>query len=190
MASWWVQATELLEVLVWRALGYDDDGMELYFTNPDTKPKATIDSVTAQSVKKAVKKYTKAMELAEPMALGPTACKTTIIPQLERIINDYSMAKASKKTEERKKTIIVLTDGRWEGMHNEYSVDIYLRSAFHGLRDLHGDVPYIEGGHLQTGTDISKIRPVTIEFVQFGNDRRATERLRRLDDDMKLYGCP
>lgn len=130
MASWWVQATELLEVLVWRALGYDEDGMELYFTNPDTKPGAIVDSAKARSFRKSVKKYTKAMELAEPLAPGSTACKTTIIPQLERIINDYSMVKASRKIEERKKTIIVLTDGRWEGMHDEYSADIYLESAF------------------------------------------------------------
>ncbi|KAH9240282.1 hypothetical protein K456DRAFT_1930801 [Colletotrichum gloeosporioides 23] len=190
MASWWVQATELLEVLVWRALGYDEDGMELYFTNPDTKPGAIVDSAKARSFRKSVKKYTKAMELAEPLAPGSTACKTTIIPQLERIINDYSMVKASRKIEERKKTIIVLTDGRWEGMHDEYSADIYLESAFHGLKDLHSDGPPIEGSHLQTGQDIAKIRPVTIEFVQFDNDQRATERLRRLDDDLKLHGCP
>ncbi|KAJ0293360.1 hypothetical protein CBS470a_001784 [Colletotrichum nupharicola] len=183
-------ATELLEVLVWRALGYDEDGMELYFTNPDTKPGAIVDSAKARSFRKSVKKYTKAMELAEPLAPGSTACKTTIIPQLERIINDYSMVKASRKIEERKKTIIVLTDGRWEGMHDEYSADIYLESAFHGLKDLHSDGPPIEGSHLQTGQDIAKIRPVTIEFVQFDNDQRATERLRRLDDDLKLHGCP
>ncbi|KAF6804009.1 Dual specificity protein kinase TTK [Colletotrichum musicola] len=187
MSTWWTQATDLLEVLVWRALGYDDDGMELYFTNPDTNPKASI----KESRKQSVKMFTKAMELAEPDEKGSLPCPTTILPELERIINTYTRAKTSRsKIQPRKMTIIVLTDGIWPGMHNEHTLDFYLRSAFHNLRDLHGDLTYIAPGQNHGRQDISEIKPVTIQFVQFGDDSKATERLRRLDDDMKYYGCP
>lgn len=187
MSTCWEEATHLLEVLVWRALGYDDDGMELYFTNPDTSHKASV----KQSRKQLVKSFTKAMEQAEPAEKGPSACPTTILPELERIINTYTRAMTSRsKTPPRKMTIIVLTDGIWPGMHNEYTLDLYLRSAFHNLRDLHGDLTYIGPGQTQGRQDISEIKPVTIQFVQFGDDAKATERLRRLDDDMKYYGCP
>ncbi|KAI8292810.1 hypothetical protein K4K56_005762 [Colletotrichum sp. SAR 10_98] len=189
MHTWWTQATELLEVLVWRALGFDDDGMELYFTDPDTNAKAIINSNKAKVYKQAVDKYTNAMELAMPAESGPRSCATTILPELERIINEYARTKASKR-KPRKKTIIVLTDGKWLGMHDEYTLDVYLRSAFHGLKDLHGDLQYFEDNQSQSRQDISKVRPVTIQFVQFGDDPWASERLRRLDDDMKYYGCP
>ncbi|UQC73822.1 uncharacterized protein CLUP02_00469 [Colletotrichum lupini] len=186
MRKWWSSVIDLLEVMVWRALAYDDDGMEMYFTNPDTNPKATVRGSKSQSVRS----FTKALDLAEPAAAtSQTSVETTIIPELERIINDYTRAKTSKY-EPRKKTIIVLTDGIWRGMHDEYTVDTYLRSTFHCLRDLHGDLTYIHPDQPHSRKDVSEIRPVTIQFVQFGDDKEARERLRRLDDDLAKYGCP
>ncbi|GJC96688.1 protein kinase domain-containing protein [Colletotrichum higginsianum] len=187
MASHWLQVTHLLEVLVWRSLGYDDNGMELYFTDPDTDPRATV----TESCLQQVEDFTKAMMFAQPdEPKSPTqAVNTTIVPELARIINRYTRAKASKRPP-RKKTIIILTDGIWNGMQMEHTIDIYLRSIIHELRDLHGDLSYIQPGKSQEQVDISTIRPVTIQFVQFGHDMNAVERLRRLDDDMRLYGCP
>ncbi|GKT57649.1 protein kinase-like [Colletotrichum tofieldiae] len=187
MASYWSQATHLLEVLVWRSLEYDDNGMELYFTDPDTNPKATLQESHPQQLEQ----FTKAMKLAEPIEpKSPShVVDTTIVPELTRIINCYTRAKTSKSSP-RKKTIIVLTYGIWSGMRMEHTIDFYLRSIFHELKDLHGDLSYIQPGKVQDQMDISKIRPVTIQFVQFGDDPTAVERLRRLDDDMKLYGCP
>ncbi|CCF32620.1 hypothetical protein CH063_04970 [Colletotrichum higginsianum] len=187
MASHWLQVTHLLEVLVWRSLGYDDNGMELYFTDPDTDPRATV----TESCLQQVEDFTKAMMFAQPdEPKSPTqAVNTTIVPELARIINRYTRAKASKRPP-RKKTIIILTDGIWNGMQMEHTIDIYLRSIIHELRDLHGDLSYIRPGKSQEQVDISTIRPVTIQFVQFGHDMNAVERLRRLDDDMRLYGCP
>ncbi|KAK2044196.1 hypothetical protein LZ31DRAFT_566008 [Colletotrichum somersetense] len=180
-------ATHLLKVLVWRSLGYDDNGMELYFTNPDTEPKATI----GESLSQNLEHFTRAMKAADPNMTKSRAevVDTTIIPELTRIINTYTRAKASKHPP-RKKTIIILTDGIWKGMRIEHTIDVYLRSVFNELKDLHGDLPYIQPEKRQEPVDIFKIRPVTIQFVQFGDDPRATARLRRLDDDMRLYGCP
>ncbi|KAK1579742.1 uncharacterized protein LY79DRAFT_334052 [Colletotrichum navitas] len=185
MVPHWAQVTYLLEVLVWRSLGYDDNGMELYFTNPDTNPKATIGG------SQQLKHFRRAMELANPaVAKSPAeVVETTIVPELTRIINSYTRAKTSKSPP-RKKTIIILTDGIWKGMRMEHTIDVYLKSTFNELKDLHGDLSYIPPGKSHEQVDISKIRPVTIQFVRFGYDQNAIERLRRLDDDMRYYGCP
>jgi hypothetical protein len=36
----------------------------------------------------------------------------------------------------------------------------------------------------------SELRPVSIEFIQFGYNVDATYRLRRLDDELKFEGIP
>ncbi|KAK6223619.1 hypothetical protein QIS74_03563 [Colletotrichum tabaci] len=187
MLPYYGKATHNLGVLVWRSLGYDDNGLELYFTNPDTNPRATV----AESRSQQVRLFLKAMKYAQPEEpKSPAqAVNTTVVPELARIINRYTRAKASKRPP-RKKTIIILTDGIWKGMKMERTIDIYLRSVMYELKDLHGDLPTRQPGQLQEQVDISTIRPVTIQFVQFGEDANAVERLRRLDDDMKLYGCP
>ncbi|KAG7047599.1 protein kinase domain-containing protein [Colletotrichum scovillei] len=186
MSGHWTQASNLLKVLVWRSIGYDDNGMELYFTNPDTPANASI----TETKKQSVITFVTAMKNAEPSQSHHV--KTTIVPELARIINGYTRAMTSQRPPRppRKKTIIVLTDGIWEGMKMEHTIDIHLRSTFHELKDLHGDLSYVQPGKSDDQVDISEIRPVTIQFVQFGNHRNATERFRRLDDDMELYGCP
>lgn len=187
MAHHWKQATDLLEVLVWRSLGYDDSGVEIRFTDPDTSSRAKV----KESSTHTVRQFTEAMKSASPKLPSPTSptrIKTNMIPSLERIINDYTTGMTSAKSKPRKRTIIVLTDGIWEGMNIEYTLDVHLTSTFQVLRDLHGDLPYITPGCARG--DISMIRPITIQFVQFGADPNATARLRRLDDEMKLYGCP
>ncbi|KAF4821021.1 putative serine/threonine-protein kinase mps1 [Colletotrichum siamense] len=184
MKHHWKQATDLLEVLVWRSLGYDDNGVEIRFTDPDTSSKAKVKESRSQTVRQ----FTEAMKLATPNTSN--RIKTNILPALERIVNDYTTGMTSAKSKPRKKSIIVLTDGIWEGMNIEYTLDVHLKSTFQVLRDLHGDLPYITAGYSGDREDISVIRPITIQFVQFGNDPNATARLRRLDDDMKRYGCP
>ncbi|KDN66944.1 hypothetical protein CSUB01_09145 [Colletotrichum sublineola] len=153
----------------------------------DTNPKAMIKESRSQKLKH----FTKAMDIANPAVtkFQGEVVDTTIVPELTRIINGYTRAKTSKSTP-RKKTIIILTDGIWKGMRMEHTIDVYLRSIFNELKDLHGDLSYIPPGKSQEQADISKIRPITIQFVQFGDDQNAIERLRRLDDDMRLYGCP
>ncbi|KAF4900348.1 Serine/threonine-protein kinase mph1 [Colletotrichum fructicola] len=185
MAPHWAEATHLIEVLVWRSLGYDDNGMEIYFTDADTDPTAKV----KESPDQTVKEFLNAMRVAAPKSVKSSTVKTTIQPELERIINQYTRAKTSKM-QPRKKTIIILTDGIWEGMNNEYTLDTYLMSTLSSLRDLHGDLAHIKPGQLPGQHDIEKIRPVTIQFVQFGQNQRATDRLRRLDDELKLNGYP
>ena len=71
-------------------------------------------------------------------------------------------------------TIVVLTDGLWAGMNNQNELEDKivefhksLEKAMDGMR---GD------------------RQVSIQFIQFGDNEEAKERLRRLDDDMPYRG--
>jgi hypothetical protein len=110
-----------------------------------------------------------------------------IQPELERIINIYTRRMRSRRPP-KKQTIIILTDGVWSGMSIETTVDVYIKTAFHMLRDLHRDLGLLDPG--QDPNRLSVIRPVTIQFIRFGNDPIGTERLRRLDDDLKMDGYP
>ena len=70
-------------------------------------------------------------------------------------------------------TLIVLTDGKWEGTKNKEEVN---RKIVYFSRELEGII-----GNL-------KDRPVSIEFIQFGYDEDATYRLKALDNDLKYSG--
>ncbi|KAK7444685.1 hypothetical protein Landi51_08497 [Colletotrichum acutatum] len=185
MREHWDQATFILGGLVWRSLGYDENGMELCFTNPDTNPAAHI----RESPKQEVETFTEAMKLAKPSSNDKMPVETMIVPELARIINDYSRAMISKRRP-KKKTIIVLTDGVWNGMHIPNTLDEHLKAVFQLLRDLHKDLPLRNSPHNQGQEDIEKIRPITIQFVRFGTNELGKERLRHLDDDLTNYGCP
>ncbi|KAK1528151.1 hypothetical protein CPAR01_12709 [Colletotrichum paranaense] len=185
MREHWDQATFILGGLVWRSLGYDENGMELCFTNPDTNPAAHI----RESPKQEVETFTDAMKLAKPSSNDKMSVETMIVPELARIINDYSRAMISRRRP-KKKTIIVLTDGVWNGMHIPNTLDEHLKAVFQLLRDLHKDLPLRNSPHNQGQEDIEKIRPITIQFVRFGTNEIGKERLRHLDDDLTNYGCP
>ena len=93
-----------------------------------------------------------------------------------------------KSGKERKKTIIILTDGVWEGMAGEYELDDCIKFLFRQVANQHkGDrtskLP--EDGLPEEETDqqiLERIRPVTIQFVAFGQDKPGLERMKRLDD--------
>lgn len=183
MTKHWGHAKDLLDVLVWRSFDYDDNGMELYFTNPDTE----LD--VRESRAQTIEEFKKKMEKADPKK-ERREVKTNILPELMRIINPYYSAMVSKNPP-KKKTIFVLTDGVWSGMNFEYTVDVAIKSMFHMLRDLHKDLPLLDSSHPpERSNELSQIRPITIQFIQFGNDVKGGERLRRLDDDLKNDGYP
>lgn len=139
-----------------KAAGQDENGMDLYFTRAGSKKvenqKTKYDFVTAMNSKSA-----------KPMKDVHTDMRAS----LGDILDDYVSGYRSKR---RKLTIIVLTDGKWEGMKNKNEVKSWIIKF---LQESKGKI-----GGLQH-------RPVSIEFIQFGNDPEATERLRELDDDLK-----
>src|SRR5687767_1991348 len=119
MAKHWREVKYLLNVLVWRTLGYDDDGLELYFTNPDTK------ACVLPSPDQDVNNFMEALREARPKE--GERVKTDIARALDKLLQrnrkqererravTNGNAGFQKPLEERKKTIIILTDAIWEG---------------------------------------------------------------------------
>ncbi|EXJ88180.1 hypothetical protein A1O1_05109 [Capronia coronata CBS 617.96] len=68
-------------------------------------------------------------------------------------------------------TLIVLTDGVWGVMVREDAVDQVLDKL-------------TDSFHIIRGIDLLR-RPVCVQFVQFGDDERGIQRLRRLDSDKR-----
>ena len=148
--------------------------LELYFTNPGPKKIAV-----QQSKDQAVVDFEKAMDEAKP--LENTRNTSSILTALTRIMADYGAA-----YQRRPKTILILTDGIWEGT-NDSDVDTLI-SAFISLyatRPVNG-----HDRHSYTSDVPAKTRDLTFEFIRFGDDQVAIERLRRLDDDLKSRGLP
>jgi hypothetical protein len=69
----------------------------------------------------------------------------------------------------------VFTDGIWEAMKNKDDVKSLIVTFAKELKDILGDF---------------KKRPVSIEFVQFGDDEDASYRLWILDNHLIFEGVP
>lgn len=175
MRPHWGEVCFLLRLLVWRSLGYDDDGLELYFTNPDTK------EFVHQSQDQGLSIFERSMNEAEPLPRGHTKeYKTDLCDKLKQLINSRLLKKP--------KTIIVLTDGLWEGNPSEDGI----REIIELKMRLKAGVsrPDVErtSSQLERLTALSKTRPFTIQFISFGHEQQGLQRMAAPDDGIK--GCP
>jgi hypothetical protein len=161
MRQYWSQATLLLEKLVMKAEEVVPDGPDLRFTIGMHELKAE----TRVSAFKEAMKHAEAI----PRDLDVTNIKASlgkIFEQyLERPRDQYPILN------NRALTIIVLTDGLWQGMG--VKVDQHI-------------VKFLRQSRRRTNSVIRRL--LSIEIIQFGNDLEATKRLRNLDDDLKAQG--
>jgi hypothetical protein len=178
MESHWAEVKFVLEVLVWRVLGYDSDGIELFFTDPDTKARV------GPSKKQTVELFLDAMRDARPTS---TSAKTELRPGLRDIMLTYSKTRNPM-------TIFILTDGEWRGMPYEHDIEVwaiqYLCELAHqGINTLPSPTRESSGGLWQL--DFEKSRPITLQFVAFGHSTVGKRRMKRLDDIMSQeHGLP
>lgn len=169
MAPYWHEATYLLETLVMKAIGQDEDGMDLLFTaagNFNLKNEKHAQAfVDAMKNEQAVPKDDTRTDIRKP--LGDIFHKYLV---------EVKKAQNSSQDEEVKNlTVIILTDGIWAGMKSKNEVN---QQIVKFVMDLTATI----GDHLH--------RPVSIEFIQFGDDEDATHELRDLDDNLKFEGIP
>ncbi|KAI8624441.1 hypothetical protein F5Y19DRAFT_467790 [Xylariaceae sp. FL1651] len=155
-------ATYLIRILVWRALGYDEDGMELYFTNK--RPRAQVE----QKVNQNVADFVRAMDAGKPSA-HPSQSSGTITAALQEIFSRYNSTPNPKPM-----TIIVLTDGIWETVMHETAVDAMIKQQINELT---------WSGH--DNKDLSVSRPITFQFIRFGDHPDGMKRLERLDNQIE-----
>ena len=169
MGENWYEATQLLDVLVKLAKGLDPDGMDLRFTTGDISLHG----------KDSAAKFRNRMDAARPQTRSKERARTDLRTSLSRILQEYLSKLREKKlrptTEVNDVVLLILTDGIWAGMENKSGVGEMIKSFSNDLKTLHYDF---------------MVRPFSIEFIQFGNDDTATQRLRYLDEHLSQEGIP
>ena len=185
----WLLVRECVTTLVWRLLEYDDDGMEMYFTNPPNKEPREVRPHKKQSVEE----FETALDNAIPASRH--GVDTNLEPLLDHHMNSYllSLSKLSP-TATKRKTIIVLTDGAWKGMGTEHRVDESVQNRLNALISDYTPTATKKMGQNASSDTIRKEairllqdkanRPVTIQFIRIGHDSVGVGRLQRLDDNI------
>lgn len=184
MARFWKHASYLLRILVWRSLGYDDDGMELIFTKGDSclglkpqvkKPKWYHKADDQKPKEQELEDFTKRMDEARPKQDGNV--KTDMKASLESILGAHMKIHLDDHVMNRGLTILVLTDGLWAA-NDEDTVEEYL-VTFIKTNKAHWE-------RSQDAPDYVNLRrPISIQFIRFGHDPKAIARLQRLDNELQ-----
>ncbi|KAL9623131.1 MAG: hypothetical protein Q9160_002645 [Pyrenula sp. 1 TL-2023] len=156
MRSHWDVATFVLETLTMKLIGLDEDGLDLRFTI------GTYQIDNARGFK-AAKKFKEAM--TNPTVSDLEMAKTNMSESLGRIFDEYF-----RSPKQKQRTLIVLTDGIWEGSVKDKSVEKKIVDCMSKLRQ----------------RNVSMVdRQYTIQFIRFGDDPEAIRRLNELDDNLE-----
>jgi hypothetical protein len=161
MAQYRYRLTFVVETLEMLVHGLDEDGIDMHFTIGDL----------ANSIRKAKDSSTIAKALLEDNRWRSTEIWTTdMAANLKVIYDEHLEALGPLK---KKKTVYVLTDGKWDGLDDKSQV----RTDFvQFLNDLDAKWQGI-------GRQMDR-HHFTIQFIQFGEDKDATARLTELDDQL------
>ena len=169
MDAHWYEATRILEMLVKKARGVDENGMDLRFTT----------GKTALNNKDSASKFVESMREARPMTHAKEKVYTDLRSSLGTILNHYLAGLKNGlnvgRAEVKDAVLIILTDGVWAGVEDKKAVAELVKTFSNRLKDLKYDL---------------KERPFSIQFIQFGNDPFATATLRYLDDYLHEEGIP
>ncbi|KAF4871696.1 Serine/threonine-protein kinase mph1 [Colletotrichum siamense] len=155
MSYHWPDVTTTLLSLAMKIGTLDKDGLDLKFTIGE---KHNVSGAKEWTI---LNKFSKSLE-----SVGTSVDRrnmTNMATALLKIFDDY-------QNHDKKQTLIILTDGMWEASEHEDDVANAITDFIKTLR-----------GKLKKG----QRRWFTIQFVSFGADERALERLRRLDDDLE-----
>ncbi|KAI8624162.1 hypothetical protein F5Y19DRAFT_337123 [Xylariaceae sp. FL1651] len=179
MKSFWRHAAYLLKVLVWRSWGYDDNGMELRFTNE-------FDEKWRLRPKKKQEKgqFKSKMDDADPNKFKNKIAKTDMSASLSLILEDHLRKNSDGTKLQRHLTILVLTDGLWE-RNGEYDVDDYLITFIKRIPEENWQPETPQRASVIGDKPVSRPRPISIQFIRFGHHPSAILRLDRLDNNLK-----
>ena len=190
MAKHWIWARDLLAVLVAFLYGQDDDGMELYFTS-SKKPVGTlhqpkefvalmnsnipiIDDVEQTPVNRTSTSTTET-SMARSNTMLTSASQESDPDDIREVLGEI-LAGWSKKylKQQRKLTLIVLTDGIWK-TPSARSKRMVANGIIHSLERWQDKGPLNE--------QLSS-RGLSIQFIRFGNDPDAIQELDWMDDHL------
>lgn len=180
MKSYWGEASFLLETLLLKVEGLDEDGIDLLFTSGKKKVEGRQ---FHGKLRKVLQSDPFMAAMKSPEAKPIENFHTDIVKPLSEIFGTYlEMAKRSQREKWRKRppisrklTLFILTDGMWTGTKRKGDVDELILLFVEKLRNELGDLNQ---------------RSFTIQFIQFGNDPEATRHLQDLDNNLKHEGIP
>ena len=191
MFGHWAQVRKWIKILVWKSLGYDKNGIEMYFTHP------TRGNAIKEKPSQKVKEFIKAIEGAEPLAepIGGVESATPL-HQLEKILGRHDQT-SSPSSATKKTTVLVLTDGVWHGMAQagdvEETIRLFLKRFKARYRTrIESEMPDMTDEEIDAAAvkRLELERPITLQFIRFGEDDVGIDRLERLDDGFKPEGLP
>jgi hypothetical protein len=158
MAPWFTIASFVLETLAMKLAGLDEDGLDLVFT---IGKDFNVENARGP---KAPEKFKNAMGFARPTV--PTRpdwrAKTDMGSTLSKLFSNYT-----SRHQKKGMTLIVLTDGVWEGSSKEQGIETLIAEFCEKLKS----------------TTMER-RKFSIEFVRFGDNPQSMAKLKRLDDDL------
>jgi hypothetical protein len=154
MKQHWAIATQVLITLAMKIGPLDKDGLDLIYTIGHNH---NLKEIKGWSIPGKFK--TSMRDVGEEIN---HMYKTNMKEALEKVFDKYT--DTSKKM-----TLIVLTDGLWEGCANKDDVEKLIASFLTKLK------PRLKKW---------ESRWFSIQFVSFGEDVHALDRLRKLDDNM------
>lgn len=159
MKPYWPAMRVALEILATMTGSHDKDGLDLEFTIGKNH------NTSSASVRKLLHKFDKAQEEAlRPR--DPSKSGTDMATILDQIFSKYLLNTTKPMT------LIVLTDGLWEGTISDVDVETSV-------------VEFL--GNAAIKKQSSNIRWFSIEFVSFG--QAGLKKLEALDDDLEAkYG--
>lgn len=157
MRSHWDHVKITLLALAMKIGPLDDDGLDLVYTIGTTRSR--LSGVKGFEIRD---KFRQSLEKAGRNMEEQHEYHTNMAETLRSLFDAYIDTK-------KKQTLIVLTDGLWLGSKSKVDVeDAIKRFLTTRIKPL---------GKMET-------RWFTIQFISFGQDREALDRLKRLDDDL------
>jgi hypothetical protein len=180
MAPFWEDAIFLLKVIAAKIDGYDLDGLDLRFAT-DTLGLANVSSKKPLISFKKGSTFLEAMIKAKPKLPEKTRLPvhTDMAHTLTHIFNPR-LDELTKAGKQKKFTLIVMTDGLWDSMQNKDMVRKKIKEIMIAWKELWQ--PSVPG--LGNADQENNSRPVSITFVQFGQNEDAFVRLRQLDNEL------
>ncbi|KAI0970661.1 hypothetical protein F4678DRAFT_114797 [Xylaria arbuscula] len=162
MKRHWKWATKTLQVLAEKVVNSDEDGVDLIFT--------FAKDLSLSKVRKPWGKFDKAMSRAGGRI--STGLQKPLATDMARVLGEVFQNYEKRLTKQRT-TLIILTDGVWEGSVQSNDVEEKIACFFKDSK---------RKGFFED-------REFTIQFVSFGD--QATSRLDSLDNDMpENYDIP
>lgn len=157
MREHWEAMETTLLTLAMKIGPLDKDGLDLDYTCGETN---RVSGATNWNIRKVFRQsINKARSELDP------SDKTDMAETLARIFDVYM-----RGTLQKRQTIIILTDGLWEGSKDWTAVEKEIAQHINAMREKLGRREH---------------RWFTIQFISFGQNRAALDRLRDLDDKLR-----